>query len=342
MIGELFLCSLRLFVAIKKMLAGQITGPGQLNFIDLPRPQIAEGQLLVKLEIASLCGSDIPYFLHDTSHPSVAGQSLPLRPGLSLHELIGTVYESKSKRFKEDDRVLALPFHYLQGMSEYFLSADSLAVPLPSGNAEQLVLSQPLGTVVHACRKLPNLLGKTAVVLGQGPIGQLFCALLRHLGAVRVITVDSLAERLRISSRMGATDVFGENSAELKAAVRDLTNGAGADLVVEAIGKEETLNLASDLIRRHGTVILFGLPNRFTFNIAIHEFFYKEAHLIGCVGPDVQQDFPIAVELIATGAIDVKPLITHKFPFLKAQDAFTLFSRRSDGAMKVILETNGQ
>ena len=324
------------------MLAGQITGPGQLNFIDLPRPQIAEGQLLVKLEIASLCGSDIPYFLHDTSHPSVAGQSLPLRPGLSLHELIGTVYESKSKRFKEGDRVLALPFHYLQGMSEYFLSADSLAVPLPSGNAEQLVLSQPLGTVVHACRKLPNLLGKTAVVLGQGPIGQLFCALLRHLGAVRVITVDSLTERLRISSRMGATDVFGENSAELKAAVRDLTNGAGADLVVEAIGKEETLNLASDLIRRHGTVILFGLPNRFTFNIAIHEFFYKEAHLIGCVGPDVQDDFPIAVELIATGAIDVKPLITHKFPFLKAQDAFTLFSRRSDGAMKVILETNGQ
>jgi threonine dehydrogenase-like Zn-dependent dehydrogenase len=324
------------------MLAGQITGPGQLNFIELPLPQIAEGQLSVKLEIASLCGSDIPYFLHDTSHPSVAGEPLPLRPGLSLHELIGTVYESKSKRFKEGDRVLALPFQYLQGMSEYFLSADSLAVPLPLGPAEQLVLSQPLGTVIHACRKLPNLLGKTAVVLGQGPIGQLFCALLRHMGAVRVITVDSLAERLRISSRMGATHVFGENADELKAAVRDLTNGLGADLVVEAIGKEETLNLASDLIRRHGTVILFGLPNRYTFNVAIHEFFYKEAHLIGCVGPDVQHDFPIAVELIATGVIDVKPLITHKFPFLKAQDAFTLFSRRSDGAMKVILETDGQ
>jgi L-iditol 2-dehydrogenase len=319
------------------MLAGQITGPGQLSFIDLPLPQIAEEQLLVKLEIASLCGSDVPYFLHDTAHPSVAGRPLPLPPGLSLHELIGFVCESKSKRFKEGDRVLALPFHYLHGMSEYFLSADNLAVPLPSGPAEELVVSQPLGTVVHACRKLPNMLGKTAVVLGQGPIGQLFCALLRHMGAARVITVDSLAERLRISSRMGATHVFGEN-AELKAAVLDLTNGLGADVVVEAIGKEETLNLAPDLIRRHGTVIMFGLPNRYTFKIRIHEFFYKEAHLIGCVGPDVQHDFPIAVELIASGVIDVKPLITHKFPFLKAQDAFTLFSRRGDGAMKVILE----
>jgi len=324
------------------MLAGQITAPGQLNFIEQPLPQIAEGQLSVKLELASLCGSDIPYFLHDTAHPSVAGEPLPLPPGLSLHELIGTVYASKSKRFKEGDRVLALPFHYLQGMSEYFLSTDSLAVPLPLGPAEQLVLSQPLGTVVHACRKLPNLLGKTAVVLGQGPIGQLFCALLRHMGVDRVITVDSLPERLRISSRMGATHVFGDNTDELKTAVRDLTNGLGADLVVEAIGKEETLNLSSDLIRRHGTVILFGLPNRYTFNVAIHEFFYKEAHLIGCVGPDVQHDFPIAVELIATGVIDVQPLITHKFPFLKAQDAFTLFSRRGDGAMKVILETDGQ
>ena len=324
------------------MLAGQITGPGQLSFIELPVPRILDEQLLVRLEIASLCGSDIPYFLHDTAHPSVAGQALPLRPGLSLHELIGTVYQSKSKRFKEGDRVLALPFNYLQGMSEYFLSADSLAVPLPAGPAEELVLSQPLGTVVHACRKLPNLLGKTAVILGQGPIGQLFSALLRHMGAARVIAVDSLAERLRISSRMGATHVFGEDPAELKAAVRELTNGLGADLVVEAIGKEETLNLASDLIRRHGTVILFGLPNRYTFNVAIHEFFYKEAHLIGCVGPEVQHDFPIAVELIATRVIDVKPLITHKFPFLKAQDAFTLFSRRSDGAMKVILETDGR
>jgi len=324
------------------MLAGQITAPGRLDFIELPLPQIAEGQLLVKLETASLCGSDIPYFLHDTSHPSVAGQPLPLRPGLSLHELIGTVYDCKSKRFKVGDRVLALPFNYLQGMSEYFLSADNLAVPLPAGSPEHLVLSQPLGTVVHACRKLPNMLGKTAVVLGQGPIGQLFCALLRHLGAARVITVDSLAERLRISSRMGATHVFGENGGDLKAAVLDLTNGLGADLVVEAIGKEETLNLASELIRRHGTVILFGLPNRYTFNVAIHEFFYKEAHLIGCVGPDVQEDFPIAVELIASGAIDVKPLVTHRFPFLQAQDAFMLFSNRSDGVLKVILQTNGR
>jgi threonine dehydrogenase-like Zn-dependent dehydrogenase len=324
------------------MFTGQITAPGQLTFIERPRPQIADGQLSVKLETASLCGSDIPYFLHDTAHPSVAGEPLPLRPGLSLHELLGTVYESKSKRFKEGDRVLALPFHYLQGMSEYFLSADALAVPLPKGSAEQLVLSQPLGTVVHACRTLPNLLGKTAVVLGQGPIGQLFCALLRHMGAERVIAVDSLPERLQVSSRMGATHVFGENRDELKTAVRDLTNGLGVNLVVEAIGKEETLNLASDLIRRHGTVILFGLPNRYTFNVAIHEFFYKEAHLICCVGPDVQQDFPIAVELVATGVIDVRPLITHKFPFLKAQDAFTLFSRRSDGVMKVILETDGR
>ena len=115
------------------MLAGQIIAPGQLDFIELPLPRIAEGQLLVKLETASLCGSDIPYFLHDTSHPSVAGQPLPLQPGLSLHELLGTVYDCKSKRFKAGDRVLALPFNHLHGMSEYFLSDDSLAVPLPAG-----------------------------------------------------------------------------------------------------------------------------------------------------------------------------------------------------------------
>src|SRR5690349_1644062 len=147
------------------MLAGRITGPQQLEFIDLPIPQAGESQVVVKLEVGSICGSDLPYFLLDKAHPSVAKEELPLRPKLSLHELVGTIHQSRSPRFKEGDRVLAVPVNF-EGLAEYFVANDSGAVPLPSGPAEELVLSQPLGTVVSAYFKLTNISRETAVVLG--------------------------------------------------------------------------------------------------------------------------------------------------------------------------------
>jgi threonine dehydrogenase-like Zn-dependent dehydrogenase len=124
---------------------------------------------------------------------------------LSLHELVGVVALSRCRQFKQGDRVLALPTIPHKGLAEYFVSSDDRAVVLPGGPANRLVLSQPLGTVVHACLKLPEVMGQTAVVLGQGPTGQLLTALLRHMGVARLIAVDLLPGRLSVSTRMGAT-----------------------------------------------------------------------------------------------------------------------------------------
>jgi len=183
-----------------KMQAGQITAPRRLELVEVPIPQIQTGQMLVQLEVGSICGSDLPYFLFDTSHPALEGATAPLPPMLSLHELVGVVSQSKSERFKEGDRVQALPAIQHCGFAEYFVSSDDRAIHLPEGPAKHLVVSQPLGTVVHACQKLPELIGQTAVVVGQGPIGQLFTALLRHLGVAKLIAVDLLPERLKVST----------------------------------------------------------------------------------------------------------------------------------------------
>ena len=187
-----------------KMLAGQITGKRRLEMIEIPIPEIKDGEILVKLQVGSICGSDLPYFLFDTSHPALTGALAPLSPMLSLHELVGFVAQSRSKRFKEGDRVLGLPTIQHRGLAEYFVSSEDRALCIPGDPANRLVVSQPLGTVVHACLKLPELLGQTAVVLGQGPTGQLFTALLRHLGVAQLIAVDLLPERLNVSTRMGA------------------------------------------------------------------------------------------------------------------------------------------
>ncbi|PWT93769.1 MAG: hypothetical protein C5B55_03895, partial [Blastocatellia bacterium] len=237
-----------------KMLAGQIRGKRVLDIIEIPIPEIEEGEILVQLEVGSICGSDLPYFLFDTSHPALTGVSAPLPPMLSLHELVGFVAKSLSKQFREGERVLALPKIPHNGLAEYFVSTEDHAVPLPDGPGARLVISQPLGTVVHAFRKLPELVGQTAVVLGQGPVGQLFTALLRYKGVERLIAVDVLPGRLEVSTRMGATHVVCGDATKVEGTIESITDGKLADLVVEAIGKEETLNAGAKLMRRNATL----------------------------------------------------------------------------------------
>ncbi len=319
-----------------KMLAGQIAGTRHLEMIEIPIPDIEAGEILVKLQVGSICGSDLPYFLFDTYHPALSGASAPLPPMLSLHELVGVVALSRCPRFKEGDRVLALPTIQHRGLAEYFVSSEDRAVPLPEGPANRLVLAQPLGTVVHACLKLPEVLGQTAVVLGQGPTGQLFTALLRHLGVSQLIAVDLLPERLKISTKMGATHTICGNAAVVANALETITDGKRADLVIEAIGNAETLSLAAKLVRRNGTLLAFGLPHKYNYDFAFHEFFWNEGRLICSLGPTVN-DFRVAVEMIANCVIDVETLVTHTFPFSRAQEAFTLFADRADGVIKVVL-----
>jgi threonine dehydrogenase-like Zn-dependent dehydrogenase len=321
---------------METMQVGQITGVRKIEMIELPVPEIEEGQILVKLEAGAICGSDIPFYLMDPTHPSIAGAQPPLPPFYSLHELVGYVAKSRCSRFKEGDRVLSLPFEH-RGMAEYFVSAPDVTVPIPAGPADRLVLSQPLGTVVHACLKLPNILGQTAVVLGQGPIGQLFTALLRRMGASRLIAVDLLPERLEVARIMGATHTLCGGEAEVLEAVMNLTGGKGADLAIEAVGYGETLNQCAGLLRRGGTLLAFGVPHSTHYDFAFRSFFFNEGKMINSIGPDVQHDFPIAVELVASGAIDVSPLVTHHFPLAEADAGFDLFADRRDGVIKAIL-----
>jgi threonine dehydrogenase-like Zn-dependent dehydrogenase len=192
--------------------------------------------------------------------------------------------------------------------------------------------------VVHACLKLPEVLGQTVVVLGQGPIGQLFTALLRHMGVARLIAVDLLPERLKVSTRMGATHTVCGSATEVAAAIETITDGNRADVAVEAIGKAETLNLAAKLVRRNGTLLAFGLPHKYYYDFAIHEFFWNEGRLICSLGPTVD-DFRVAVDMLSKGVIAVGDLVTHIFPFSRAQEAFTLFADRTDGVIKVMLTT---
>src|SRR4051812_14219444 len=166
------------------MKAGQIIGRGRIDLVDAPLRRPREGEAVVSLETACLCGSDIPYF-------SEAHDRYPLAPGLSLHEIVGTIVETASPHFRRGDRVLAMPIG-LQGLYEQLTIGDDRLVKLDEGlDNDTAVLAQPMATVLSALSTLPGLIGKTVAVVGQGPIGLLFDLCLSRLGAARIIGVDA-------------------------------------------------------------------------------------------------------------------------------------------------------
>src|SRR5580765_7887052 len=183
------------------MKAGQITGLGRIALVeaDEPRPP-REGEAIVTPETGCLCGSDIPFF----SEPQ---PRYPLPPGLSLHEIVGRVTSSASPAFREGDRVLAMPLGLL-GCAEQLLIGDDRLVHVDEAlSNEAAVISQPMATVLSALAAVPNVIGLTVAVLGQGPIGQLFNACLSAAGASRIIGIDVRDARVARSCEFGATDL---------------------------------------------------------------------------------------------------------------------------------------
>jgi threonine dehydrogenase-like Zn-dependent dehydrogenase len=300
--------------------------------IDQPEPaQGKSGEIVFQPEIACLCGSDVPYFL--AKHPEY-----PLQVGLSLHEMVGTVLWADGSRFRQGQKVLAVPTNHV-GIFERFAITENFVVPLDLRRPlEEMILCQPLGTVLYGLRMLPNLLGWNVVVVGQGPIGQLFCGALRNLGARQIVGIDRIAARLSLSKRMGATAVINLEQEDPIAAVADLTGGAMADLVIEAVGHEhQALNLCIDLCRRLGRIHYFGVPPQVIDGIRWRDLMMKNLSLTTSLGPDFARDYPLAMQWIGEGRIDVRPLVTHSFPLSEIQTAFETFSDRKDGACKVLI-----
>ncbi len=318
------------------MLAGHITAPCRIELVEVPEPKLPErrgdvGWIIFEPHLACLCGSDLPFFTRNGEHPVELGQS--------LHEMIGRVVATNGNRFRPGDRVLAVP-HVHRGLFERYALEETRAVPLPEGVPDtHLVLAQPLGTVLFAVRKLPTLVGLDVAIVGQGPMGQLFNAVCRNLGARRVIGLDRVPDRLQVAPRMGATDVACVGRDDAVAVVRELTGGRGAELVVECVGHgDQAFNACIELVAYGGRILYFGVPPETIDGLRWRDLFFKNATVHTSVYPDFEQDFPLAVQWVAERRIPLDPIITHTFPLQQIQTAFETFLEKRDGALKVFVE----
>jgi threonine dehydrogenase-like Zn-dependent dehydrogenase len=216
----------------------------------------------------------------------------------------------------------------------------------PSQDCKQRPWELQLGTVVYAAKRLPKSLeGQTCLVVGQGSAGLFWDFILTRLGAENIISIEPLSWRRELGARYEvdqAIDVTGELAVQ---AVKDLTGGAGADLVIEAVGSTPTLSQAFHLVREEGLVVLFGLPeSEEPVPFDYSQMFKVRADVFTVLGSQNEPgltSYVEAVRLISSGEIDVAPIISHRINISDLERAFEIATDRADGAVKIGLTFDG-
>jgi len=318
------------------MRALQMVAPRKLALLDdVPEPSPREGEVLVRSQWVSICGSNIHPYL---GLGQWAKLEYPKPPGWDGHECIGTIVESRLAGWTPGTLVLAHPQDYL-GFAGRLRAKPPGLVALPAtADPVPLIAAQPLATVLRAMSRIGSVANLRCAVVGQGPMGLTFTSVLRHAGARQVIGIDILSNRVEAAKRFGATDAIDASKDGPVEAVRALTGGAMADLSVEAVGFPESLATAVKLTRRFGKVYVFGVPRYESQEFPINVFFRGEMEMLSSVGAECVHFFDAAVRMLADGQLGLSPLITHRLPWRDAQRAFDMYADHTDGVLKVVLE----
>ncbi len=320
------------------MKAARLVGPRRFEFTDIPVPTATDGQVFIRTEYASICGSDLRYY--DRTY---AEEEYPLGPGDPCHEVVGIIEESFDRRYTKGQRVIALKNANLR---EYATVDGNDIVALPDWDIDPAisVLCQPIGTVIHALQEASPMWGKKVLIFGQGPIGLAFTELVARSGASQVIVCDRHDYRLNLAKRLGATHTINATREDAVEAVTEITKGELADVVVEAVGRPETANQVFQAIKVRGQAIIFGLAhddNIFPFDwatmgIKVPRILVTNSNRSG----DRSRCVRDAVDLVAQGRIDLTPYKTHELAWQDVGKAFEIYSHKLEESLKVVLKVS--
>ena len=330
------------------MKAAQSFGIDDIRYVsDAPDPEPLETDAVVKTEMSTLCGSDLHMVCKGWQMPEY-----PAPPGHPGHEGVGIVVETPERypsgdgidELEPGDLVLTVPhIWYAKCFAEYQAVDAAHLLKLPAGPpVAHLMMTQQLGTVIFATRRLPeSLRGMTCAVLGQGSAGLFWNTVLKRRGAERVIALEPVDSRRSLSTKYGADETLNVTGEDARDAVYDLTDGKGADIVIEAVGSTPTLSNAFQIVADEGTCVLFGLPDSndpVPFDYT--EMFKKRANAYSILGAQEEpglKTFRRALSWIVEGEIDMAPIVTHMMPIEEVSSAFALSESRGDGVVKVAL-----
>lgn len=335
----------------------------QLAMTDLPAPIPAADELLVRVEACGICGSDVH------GYDGSSGRRIP--PLVMGHEAAGTVVlrGAACNQFAVGDRitfdstvycgqcvfctrgqvnlcetrqVLGVScgdYRRMGAFAELIAIPERIAYRLPDAlSFAEAAMLEAVSVAMHAVRLTPPEPGETAVVLGAGMIGALTAQAARGYGYAQVIVADLDTDRLRLMRELGFEHTLQATGEELLRQVQARTGGLGADAVFEAVGKNETVNVAIDCVRKGGRVTLIGNVTP-AVTIPLQKVVSRELRLQGSAASS--GEYPEAMQWMRDGKICVKPLISAVAPLEEGAEWFRRLYGREPGLMKVILAPNG-
>ena len=336
-----------------------LTEPKQLELVDIPTPELSDEAVLVRVSACGICGSDVH------GYDGSSGRRIP--PLVMGHEAAGVVERvgPHAKRFHPGDRVTfdstvfcgqcdycrrgqinLCDDRQVLGVScgdyrRYGAFAEYVAVPqrivyrLPDSlSFEHAALIEAVSVAVHAVNQTPLQPQDTAVIVGTGMIGLLIVQSLRAAGCDTIIAVDVDDDRLALAHQFGAAHTLNANQVNPTELVRELTGGAGAQVAMEAVGATATVQMAIESVCKGGAVTLVGNLSP-TVEIPLQAVVTREIKVAGsCASAG---EYPRCMELMASGAINVAPLISASAPLSEGPEWFDRLYRREPGLMKVVL-----
>ncbi len=334
--------------------------PRDMRVVEVPKPVPKPHEALVRVRSIGVCGSDMHYY-----EEGRIGAQVIREPLILGHEYAGVVEEvgAEADPSLVGRRVAVEPgipcltcewcrkghYNVCLGMSfpggpghdgalcEYIAVHHAFCFPIPdSMSFDEAAMVEPLAVAVHSIELAGIKPGETAAVLGLGPIGLLVAQVARLAGVSLLIGSDLLDYRVEAGRQNGVDVAFNASELDTVKTVMEATNGRGVDVAFDAARSSATPDLACRIVRPAGRVILTGISGQehdpFPVGIARR----KELTLQFC--RRFRWNFPTAIQLIATGRVNVRPLITHSFSLERTCEAFELVSRFEDKVLKASID----
>jgi L-iditol 2-dehydrogenase len=343
------------------MKAMMLTGIRQMEIKDFAEPQIVNpNDVKIKMLVMGICGSDIHYY----TQGQIGSQKVQY-PFTVGHEGAGVVVETGSsvKTLKPGDKVAIEPAmpcrecdQCLSGrqhtcrnlrflgcpgqaegcLMEYIVMPERSCFPL-TGNLtpDHGSISEPFAIGVYAVKKSCINDGLKIGIFGFGPIGMSVMLAVKANGIENIHITDLINERLSIAHKEGATITGNPAEEDIISKILDM-EPLGLDVAFECCGKQEAFDQAVELLKPGGKLIVVGIPEFETWSMNVEKTRRKEISIqfirrqVGCVEQ--------ALEMMNNGSVDIRNMVTHRFPFKNAKEAFDLVAGYKEGVMKAMID----
>ena len=353
------------------MRAAVFVAPGRIELQEKPVPEVGPGEALVRVTTTTICGTDVHILKGEypvqpglTIGHEPVGVIAKLGPGVTGYEvgqrvIVGAITPcGQCHACLDGDRsqcgagtahghATALGGwkfgNTIDGcQAEYVRVPSAMAnlTPVPDGLTDEQVLMCPdiMSTGFGGAESGRIRIGDTVVVFAQGPIGLCATAGAKLMGATRIIAVDGISERLEVARRLGADVTINYRETDPVERIRELTGGRGADVAIEALGTPQTFESALRAIRPGGVLSSLGVySGKLTMPLDAFAAGLGDHTIVTTLCPGGKERMRRLMSVVASGRVDLRPLVTHRFPLDRIAEAYDLFAHQRDGVLKVAI-----